>query len=65
MRITTNDCVGCPTEMGCLGACCKYANVEHIYCDKCNCEIDGTIHYTDDGRELCSHCMSEMEAGEE
>ncbi|MCI7758523.1 MAG: TraR/DksA C4-type zinc finger protein [[Eubacterium] saphenum] len=59
MRRTTNDCVGCPSEMGCLGDYCRYAHVERIYCDECDDEIEEEkIHYTDDGRELCLRCFN-------
>lgn len=52
-----NECVGCPSEMGCVGYGCAYRNVPHYYCDDCGDEIDGEV-YGDDGHEhLCVHCL--------
>ena len=34
-----DECVGCPPEMGCLGNSCRYKNVKHLYCDKCNADF--------------------------
>ena len=34
-----DECVGCPTELGCIGEACRYRNVPHVYCDICGEEI--------------------------
>ena len=47
-----DECVGCPTEMGCLGNSCPYRNVPHLYCDKCGEEFDEL--YDLDGEQLCA-----------
>lgn len=50
-----NDCVGCPGDLGCLGNACRYINVKHLYCDKCEYEFDELFKV--DGDELCFDCM--------
>ena len=50
-----NECVGCPTELGCLGSACSYRNVKHLYCDKCNCDADKLCKFDD--KELCEDCL--------
>lgn len=54
MRKVENECVGCPPEMGCLGSSCRYANVEHFYCDYCG---DETTLYDYYGDEICEECL--------
>ena len=49
----SNDCVGCPPEMGCIGNLCKHTNVPHWYCDECGAEE--TLYYVDN-QELCGNC---------
>lgn len=36
----TDECVGCPPEMGCLGDSCRNRNVPHYICDTCGEEFD-------------------------
>lgn len=50
-----NNCVCCPSEMGCLGSWCPHRNVEVHYCDECGDELDDI--YNVDGEELCEHCL--------
>ena len=57
MIVFQNECVGCPPEMGCLGSSCLFRNVEHHYCDECEC--DDQLYYFDD-RELCIECIKEI-----
>lgn len=57
MRETTNECVGCPPEMGCLGDSCPNRNVTRLYCDECG---DETQLYYYDGQELCIDCITEL-----
>ena len=54
MRKTENECVGCPSEMGCIGSSCKYLNVTRYYCDYCKDETT-LYHYNDD--EVCLDCI--------
>ena len=50
-----DECVGCPTEMGCLGSACPNRNVKHLYCDKCDEEVEKLYKY--DGQEICEECL--------
>lgn len=56
MRKYENHCVGCPTEMGCLGSSCIYMNVPVDYCDQCDSE---DAEYTIDGEDYCEDCAKE------
>lgn len=49
-----DQCVGCPTEMGCMGSACPYMNVPVAVCDECECE-DETF-YEFNGEYLCRDC---------
>lgn len=53
-----NHCVGCPTEMGCMGNACLYQNVKVVYCDVCGVEIDSDI-YEVNGEDLCEDCLKD------
>lgn len=53
-----DECVGCPTELGCLGSACPNRNVPHFYCDECKDEVETLYHY--DGKELCLECIEKM-----
>ena len=46
-----DECVGCPTEMGCLGSACQNRNVKHLYCDKCDDDVEKLYKYV--GQEIC------------
>lgn len=58
-----NECVGCPTEMGCLGSSCPHRNVLHIYCDNCGNELNTDIEddeydvYMYNNKHLCLDCL--------
>mgnify|MGYP007083040338 CR=1 FL=1 len=54
MREYENQCVGCPTEIGCLGSSCPYINVPVYYCDWC--ESEGA-EYRIDGMDYCETCV--------
>lgn len=56
MRKYENECVGCPTEMGCLGSSCPYINVPRDYCDSCGKE---GATYRIDGEDYCEDCAKE------
>jgi hypothetical protein len=55
MIVVENECVGCPAEIGCIGASCKYLNVERYYCDSCG---DEGVLYELYGDELCIDCVA-------
>lgn len=57
MTIYEDECVGCPTYMGCLGQSCPNRNVPHIVCDHCRNEDK---IYEFDGEELCIECIIEL-----
>lgn len=57
MRAYTNECVGCPPEMGCIGTACPYYSVERFYCDECKNEEK---LYEFNGRELCINCIEKQ-----
>lgn len=50
-----NECVGCPTELGCLGSACPNRRVLHLYCDECGEEVDKLYEY--DSQQLCIDCI--------
>ena len=50
-----DECVGCPPEMGCLGDGCPNRNVQRMYCDQCNDEVEEI--YIFDDEELCRDCL--------
>ena len=50
-----DECVGCPTEMGCMGSDCPNRNVKHLYCDKCKDDVEKLYKY--DGQEICEECL--------
>ena len=50
-----DECVGCPTEMGCMGSACPYRNVPHLYCDKCEQEVDDLYEWDDE--QVCIDCI--------
>ena len=52
-----NECVGCPSGIGCMGESCPNINVPHYYCDKCG--DDNDLYYYD-GQELCIDCITKL-----
>ena len=52
------ECVGCPPEMGCMGAKCPQCNVIRIYCDICNNETDEV--YRISGLDICDDCLADF-----
>jgi hypothetical protein len=56
MKKIVDECVNCPTEMGCIGDACPNRNVTRFYCD--NCDEEETL-YIHDGEELCQECLLE------
>lgn len=59
MRTYINNCVGCPTEMGCLGNSCPYLNVPMDICDVCGKEAG----YRIDDYDMCETCAAEYLEG--
>lgn len=49
-----NECVDCPSDMGCIGNSCPYLNVPRFYCDECNHE-DKLYWY--ENEQLCIDCI--------
>jgi len=54
-----NDCVGCPSGLGCIGSACPYRDVVVFVCDECEGEVDELYEYAD-GRQLCADCLLEQ-----
>lgn len=50
-----DQCVGCPTEMGCLGSVCPHMNVPVLICDECHEYVDDLYWY--DGEQICEDCL--------
>lgn len=50
-------CVGCPTEMGCLGSSCPMRNAAFYYCDHPGC--DAYAEYQIDGEDYCEEHAEE------
>lgn len=60
MIVYEDECVCCPTEMGCLGNSCPNRNVPHYYCDGEDCgeEFEPSELYDFDGSMLCKDCLA-------
>ena len=54
-----NGCVGCPPEMGCLGAMCPECWEYKLICDKCDNEVD-EIYRDENGTYYCEECLMSM-----
>ena len=50
-----NECVGCPTELGCMGNACPNRDVPLLCCDKCGDDVERLYEYN--GEELCVECL--------
>lgn len=50
-----NECVGCPTELGCFGSFCPNRNVPHFYCDECKEDVEELFKWDD--KQLCIDCI--------
>lgn len=55
MVVIEDECVGCPTEFGCLGSACPNRNVSHHVCDECGYDVETLYKY--EGEELCLDCI--------
>ncbi len=54
MRKIENECVHCPSSLGCLGSNCPNRNVVRFYCDRCG---EDTTLYDYYGEEICEECL--------
>ena len=54
-----DECCGCAVPgYPCLGSECPNRHVPHLYCDKCEDEVE-ELYKTENG-ELCAICVLEM-----
>lgn len=58
MVVYENECIDCPSELGCFGISCTKRNVLHMTCDKCKEEVD-ELYETENG-QLCADCVLGM-----
>lgn len=59
MVMMENECCGCATEnYPCLGSACPNRNVPHLYCDKCEEDVE-ELYETENG-QLCAECVLGM-----
>lgn len=49
-----DECVDCPSDLGCIGSSCPYKNVLRFYCDECKNE---EILYWYEEEQLCIDCI--------
>lgn len=54
-----DECVGCPTEMGCMGNSCPYMNVKRYCCDCCEEEYPPEDLRKYDNKWWCYDCFIE------
>ena len=53
-----NECCDCAVpSYPCRGDSCPNRHVKHLYCDRCNDDVDEL--YDVDGEELCKDCLLE------
>lgn len=53
-----NECCGCACSVPaypCMGDSCTNRNAPHLYCDKCEEEVEKLYKYG--GEELCEKCL--------
>ena len=51
-----DECCGCAVPAyPCMGSACLNRNVSHLYCDKCDKEVEKL--YKCDGEEICIKCL--------
>lgn len=59
MVMMENECCGCAVpSYPCIGDACPNRRVPHLYCDKCEEEVED-LYKTEDG-ELCAECVLKM-----
>ena len=53
-----DECCGCAAPAyPCMGDACPNRNVSHLYCDKCEEEVEELYEY--DGKQVCVDCILE------
>lgn len=55
MVVYEDECVDCATGIRCLGSNCPNRNVRHLYCDKCEEDVEKLYKY--EGQEICEDCL--------
>ena len=55
-----SECVGCHSEIGCIGDYCQYKHVPHLYCDVCHEEVDELYEIDFDNDQRCLSCLLEV-----
>lgn len=50
------QCVGCPSELGCMGEGCPNRNISVLVCDDCGEEVD-ELYVGNDGGQYCDKCV--------
>ena len=51
-----DECCGCATESyPCMGSACPNRNVKHLYCAKCDEEVDDLYEWDDE--QVCVDCI--------
>lgn len=50
-----NECVNCPSDIGCISEGCPYRKVKHFYCDCCG---EDDAKYRIDDYDLCEPCAT-------
>lgn len=59
MQVYLNECCDCATPAyPCRGESCPNRRVLHIYCDKCDTDIEGDVYEIDD-EHFCEDCLKE------
>lgn len=56
MKQIENNCVDC--GLPCLGDTCPHKYTAHLYCDRCNDDVDKLYKVNDE--ELCSECALDV-----
>lgn len=53
-----DECCGCVSPgYPCIGETCINKNVKHLYCDKCNADVE--VLFIVDDKEICEDCLLE------
>ena len=51
-----DECIGCHSEIGCVGSACLHRNVPYTACDHCG-EEAVVYSFSEDDVQLCEKCM--------
>lgn len=55
-----DNCVGCPTEIGCVGSVCPFSNASVLTCDECGKETDELYEVDFDNDQRCLDCLLDV-----